>query len=81
MLAGQFGRFRGAVLDERGGNLNAGRPGWADGLQFSYPDAPTQRHRVARYVMSKVRIMYAADPSAWVALSARLDAEYRALGE
>jgi len=56
--------------------LNADRPGWEDGLTFAYPDAPTPRHRAARYALAKLS---RTDAAAWAASAARLEAEYRAL--
>lgn len=56
--------------------LNADRPGWEDGLLYAYRDAPTMRHRVARYALAKLERV---DAAAWSAEAARLEAEYRAL--
>jgi hypothetical protein len=59
--------------------VNADRPGWADGLLAAHYAVPTHRQRVARYLIAKVEFRYRADPSGWAPLSARLEAEYRAL--
>lgn len=60
--------------------VNTGRPGFEDGMESAYPDIPVLRHRVARYAIDKGRRrLGAADPSAWAAAQARLEAEYRAL--
>ena len=56
--------------------LNADRPGWEDGLSVAFRDAPTPRHRAARYALAKLS---RTDEAAWAASSARLEAEYRAL--
>lgn len=56
--------------------LNADRPGWEAGLAYAYRDAPTPRHRAARYAMAKLSRV---DPATWTAQAARLEAEYRAL--
>lgn len=70
------GRLTLAAAADELAALNAGRPGWADGLAFAHPDAPTLRHRVARYALAKLSRV---DPAAWAAAAARLEAEYRAL--
>jgi hypothetical protein len=41
---------------------------------------PTFRHGVARYVIGRVEALLAGDPARWAAVSARLEAEYDALG-
>jgi hypothetical protein len=58
--------------------VNADRPGWECGLRATHYDAPTHRHRIARYVAVKLAAR-TPDPFAWAVLAARLDAEYRAL--
>lgn len=63
-------------LDE----LNADRSSWADGLIFAHHGVPTHRQRVALYAIGKLERQYQDDPSKWLPLSARLEAEYRAMG-
>jgi hypothetical protein len=70
------GRLTLAAAADEVAALNADRPGWEDGLRFIYRDAPTPRHRAARYAMAKLERV---DAAAWAAESARLEAEYRAL--
>lgn len=58
--------------------VNDDRPGWEASRETYYADAPTHRHRVARYAIVKLNAR-TTDPFAWAVLAARLDAEYRAL--
>lgn len=59
--------------------LNEDRPGWVDGLELAHYGVPTHRLRVARYLIAKLQVRHRADPAAWAPLSARLEAEYRAM--
>jgi hypothetical protein len=74
------GRLTLAAAADELAALNAGRPGWEDGLRVRCPDAPTPRHRVARYAIIKVGYWHRAESSGWAQLSARLEADYLALG-
>lgn len=70
------GRLTLAAAADELAALNADRPAWEDSLAYAYRDAPTPRHRIARYAMAKLARI---DPAAWAAATARLEAEYRAL--
>ena len=66
------GRLTLAAAADELAALNAGRPGWIDGLVYAHRDAPTPRHLAARYALAKLSRI---DPAAWAAASARLEAE------
>jgi hypothetical protein len=55
------------------------RPGF-DAIRVAKYEAPTFRHGVARYAIMKVHALLARDPARRAAVSARLEAEYAALG-
>ncbi|HEX4611000.1 MAG TPA: hypothetical protein VH092_22610 [Urbifossiella sp.] len=67
-----------AAVDELD-QVNADRTAWVDGLRFAHSAVSSHRHRVAWYVIKKLESEYAADPSAWAPVAARLAAEYRAM--
>jgi hypothetical protein len=45
----------------------------------AYPDAPTERHRVARHTIDRVKHLLEEDPVRCAVVVGRLEAEYRAL--
>jgi hypothetical protein len=63
------------------GRVNQDRTGFADTLRWSFGDGTSPRQRFARYLLvrARSRLEDAGDPSRLAEVTARLEAEYRAM--
>jgi hypothetical protein len=60
-------------------DINRDRQGFADGLEYLAPDAPTHRLRLARYAVAKVGLRTEGNADRRAEAAARLEGEYRVM--